>query len=73
MLVQLGFVSDLFGNHIFWVLTRKIISRLADQGHEVVGNEAVAMGCQQFFEEHNIPYKVEPIPGIDGDVYTVSS
>lgn len=43
---------------------------LSDQGHEVVGNEAVAMGCQQFFEEQDIPYKVEPLPGIDGDIYT---
>lgn len=45
------------------------IKWLSDQGHEVVGNEAVAMGCQQFFEEQNIPYKIEPLNDINGDVY----
>ena len=37
----------------------------------MVGNEAVAMGCQQFFEEQNIPYKIEPLNDINGDVYKV--
>lgn len=43
---------------------------LADQGHEVVGNEYVDAGCRQFFEEQNIPYKSEPIPGVNGVVYS---
>ena len=56
-----------------FLMTRLIYvkCRLSDQGHDVVGNEAVAMGCQQFFEEHNIPYKMESIPGLDGEIYTV--
>ena len=37
----------------------------------MVGNEAVDLGCRQFFEEHNIPYKAESLPDIDGLVYKV--
>lgn len=42
---------------------------LSDQGHEAVGNECVALACRQFYEEHNIPYKIEPIPGKNGEIY----
>ena len=53
------------------VLRHSIFNRLSDQGHEVVGNEAVDLGCRQFFEEHNIPYKTETLQDADGVVYKV--
>jgi len=42
---------------------------LADQGHEVIGNEYADEGCRQFFEEHNIPYTTTPLQGIKGVLY----
>lgn len=42
---------------------------LADKGHDVVGCEGVDLGCREFFEEQNIPYKAEPIKGVEGVVY----
>lgn len=47
--------------------------RLADKGHDVVGCEGVDLGCREFFEEQNIPYKTEPIKGIEGLLYKVST
>lgn len=45
---------------------------LLDQGHEVIGNECADLACKQFFEEQNIPYTSEPLPGVDGVLYTAT-
>lgn len=49
-----------------------MLPRLLDQGHEVIGNECSDLACQQFFTEHKIPYKTEPLPGVEGVLYCVS-
>lgn len=49
-----------------------MLPRLLDQGHEVIGNECSDLACQQFFTEHEIPYKTEPLPGVEGVLYCVS-
>ena len=46
--------------------------RLADQGHDVVGNEVVDMGCKQVFEEAGSQYTSQPIGTIPGTVYKVN-
>lgn len=43
---------------------------LADQGHNVVGIEAVPQACEEFFKESNLEYAVTEVPGIaDGKLY----
>lgn len=42
---------------------------LAQKGCSVVGSEIVAFACQAFFTDNNIPYEVQNIQGMDGNVY----
>ncbi|KAM6444804.1 thiopurine S-methyltransferase isoform 2-T2 [Rhynochetos jubatus] len=39
---------------------------LADMGHRVVGVEVSEQALKEFFAEHSVPYRVEPVPGISG-------
>ena len=47
------------------------VSRLVEQGHEVVGCEAVDKGCHEFFKEHNLQYTSFPMKACEGVVYQV--
>lgn len=40
--------------------------RLADMGHVIVGVEISEKAIKQFFEEHSLEYKEEPVPAIPG-------
>ncbi|KAF4074100.1 hypothetical protein AMELA_G00250680 [Ameiurus melas] len=39
---------------------------LADMGHVIVGVEISEKGIKEFFEEHSLEYKEEPVPAIPG-------
>lgn len=40
--------------------------RLADMGHSVVGVEVSEQALKEFFAEHSLPYREEPVPEISG-------
>lgn len=51
----------------------KDLVHLHSLGHNVIGVEWVEMAADQFFSENNIGFSEEPLEGVDGSVYTVSS
>ncbi|XP_053190978.1 probable thiopurine S-methyltransferase isoform X1 [Scomber japonicus] len=56
------------GVRFFFPLCGKAVDMkwLADMGHSVVGVEIAEKAIQQFFEENNMTYSVEPVPAIPG-------
>lgn len=42
---------------------------LAQQGHDVIGNECVELACEQFYEENNTQYTTEPLTLIKGKIF----
>ncbi|KAK3092103.1 hypothetical protein FSP39_025219 [Pinctada imbricata] len=42
---------------------------LAEQGHEVIGLEAVEKGCREFFVEQKIPYSVKDLQNCKGKIF----
>ncbi|KAK2143824.1 hypothetical protein LSH36_810g00016 [Paralvinella palmiformis] len=47
----------------------KDIKCLADNGHDVVGVEVSPLALEQFFEENDIPFTVNPVPECNGSLY----
>lgn len=48
-----------------------VVERLADDGHDVVGLECAEKGCQEFFEEQDMPYTTENLTECEGKVFKV--
>ena len=76
------FIKLLLLRHVFqyikytnnaWPCYVLSVARLLDEGHEVIGNECVDSACRQFFEENNIPYTCQDLPGGKGVVYKVNN
>ena len=51
----------------------KDLVHLHSLGHNVIGVEWVELAVDQFFSENNIGFSEQPLEGVDGSVYTVSS
>jgi Thiopurine S-methyltransferase (TPMT) len=47
------------------------VCRFADQGHSVVGIECSNLGIENFFSEHSLEYRKEPLNETEGAVYKV--
>ncbi|KAM8966949.1 thiopurine S-methyltransferase [Pelodytes ibericus] len=66
------FLDDMVNNRkqirIFFPLCGKAVDMkwLADMGHTIVGIDVSEIGLKEFFEENNIPYIEEAVPGISG-------
>ncbi|XP_072709457.1 thiopurine S-methyltransferase isoform X1 [Ciconia boyciana] len=56
------------GLRIFFPLCGKAVEMkwLADMGHSVVGVEVSEQALKEFFAEHSLPYREEPVPEISG-------
>ncbi|NXT96689.1 TPMT methyltransferase, partial [Anhinga rufa] len=56
------------GLRIFFPLCGKAVEMkwLVDMGHSVVGVEVSEQALKEFFAEHSLPYREEPVPGILG-------
>lgn len=46
---------------------------MADEGHDVYGNEFIDMACKEFFDEHNMEYESRPLTDIHGTIYKVNT
>ena len=51
----------------------KDLVHLHSLGHNVIGVEWVELAVDQFFSENNIGFSEQPLEGVEGSVYTVSS
>ncbi|XP_063306580.1 thiopurine S-methyltransferase isoform X2 [Pelobates fuscus] len=66
------FLDDMVNNRkqikIFFPLCGKAVDMnwLAKMGHTIVGVDVCEVGLKEFFEESNIPYVEEAVPGISG-------
>ncbi|KAM9308777.1 putative thiopurine S-methyltransferase [Gastrophryne carolinensis] len=61
---------------IFFPLCGKAVDMkwLADMGHTIVGVDVSETGLKEFFEEHNVPYVEEALPGLpSGKVFKSTS
>ncbi|XP_025915315.1 thiopurine S-methyltransferase isoform X2 [Apteryx rowi] len=56
------------GLRIFFPLCGKAVEMkwLADMGHRVIGVEISEQALKEFFAEHSLPYREEPVPGTSG-------
>ena len=48
-------------------------SRLADQGHTVIGVEVAQRAIEEFSEEQKVPFTSHPVPAVDGMLFQVLS